>query len=123
MTEDVPRYLVFGTMAQFSPLADVARAISMSREFWQGRIYVEMTGDSYRWSPAHPGGAYPLLRVTASILGVPHTSVLLNFMTVDGCAVGRSDERPPETYAFIENLSDDEQGIADRIREALEDIR
>lgn len=39
--------------------------------------YVERRADVYRWSPAHRGGPYPLLRVVAKLLDVDYHGLVL----------------------------------------------
>ena len=39
--------------------------------------YVERRADVYRWSPAHRGGPYPLLRTVAKALGINHYGLVL----------------------------------------------
>ena len=54
--------------------------------------YVERHGGLYRWSPAHRGGPYPLLRTLAKLLGVDHHTIVLPFETHDGfCVVSRGE--------------------------------
>jgi len=40
-------------------------------------IYVERRASLYRWSPAHRGGPYPLLRETAKVLGADYHALVL----------------------------------------------
>ena len=42
-------------------------------------IYVERRGSLFRWSPAHRGGPYPLLRETAKLLEVEYHRIILPF--------------------------------------------
>ncbi len=70
-----------------SPLESVADAVSVATEV-EPRIYVERLGTSWRWSLTHPGGAYPLLRITAQFLRVDHRRITVGFRTVaDGVCV------------------------------------
>jgi hypothetical protein len=50
-------------------------------------LYVERKGQRYRWSPAHRGGAYPLLRIAARYLDVSHHQIILGFRTVGDYAI------------------------------------
>jgi hypothetical protein len=52
-------------------------------------IYVERRGTSFRWSPAHRGGPYPLLRTTAKMLGVDYRLLTLSCKLAPG---GEVDE-------------------------------
>ena len=79
--------------------------------------YVERRADVYRWSPAHRGGPYPLLRVTAKLLGVDHRELVLPFRGLpktapgfgadgfwDGlCIVAASEHAtPPDAWTVLE---------------------
>lgn len=84
-----------------SPLEAVAEAISVASEK-HGRFYVERFGDLWRWRLSHPGGAYPLLRVTARFLQVDYCSLILPFKTVVGDAVlGLDEVREPDASAVL----------------------
>jgi len=65
-----------------SPLEDVAKAVSVYTEN-PGEVYVEHFAAGWRWSPAHRGGSYPLLRVTARFLQVDHSRIVVPFRTVN----------------------------------------
>jgi len=68
-------------------LAEVAAAIAVARAGNQG-LYVERRGEAFRWSLAHRGGPYPLLRISARFLGIDHTSISIGFRTLpDGHAI------------------------------------
>lgn len=64
-----------------SPVDAVVDAIAVYTEY-PGHVYVERFDDGWRWSPAHRGGAYPLLRVTARFLRVDHFRVIVPFRAV-----------------------------------------
>jgi len=72
------------------------------------RIYVERRDDAYRWSIAHRGGAYPLLRELARFLDVPYESIILPFGTVDGWAMVLAPDLsgPPDAWGIIESSTD-----------------
>jgi hypothetical protein len=71
----------------WSELEEVALAVSIASES-EHRIYVERRGHQYRWSLAHPGGAYPLLKITARFLGIDYTRIYVGFRTLpDGIAI------------------------------------
>jgi hypothetical protein len=65
-----------------SPIEVVAEAIAAA---WDAApaLYVERLGDKYRWSLAHTGGAYPLLRLTARFLRIDYQALLIGFRTVE----------------------------------------
>jgi hypothetical protein len=89
---DPRRRRLFGTTRTPAPLAEVAEAIALFTEH-PGHAYIERHLTGWRWSPAHRGGAYPLLRVCARWLGVDHHRVIVPFRTVgDGWAVLMPDE-------------------------------
>ena len=50
----------------WSELREVAKAVSVASEL-ERQIYVERRVQLYRWSLAHSGGAYPLLRIAARV--------------------------------------------------------
>ena len=65
----------------WSPLEEVALAVSVASES-EHLIYVERRSGLYRWSLAHPGGGYPILRVTARFLHVGHARIVVGFRTL-----------------------------------------
>jgi hypothetical protein len=87
-----------------SSLDDVVAAIATYTEH-AGAAYVERFGERWRWSPAHQGGAYPLLRIVARFLRIDHHRIMVPFRTVlDGWAVLRPDEetdRVPDAAAVL----------------------
>ena len=60
-----------------APLDLVAEGIAAATEFPPILIYVERRGELYRWSPAHRGGPYPLMRVTARFLQMDYHALVL----------------------------------------------
>jgi hypothetical protein len=64
-----------------SPLATVAEAVSMATEH-ETQVYVERLSDGWRWSLAHRGGSYPLLRITARFLQVNYRQIMIGFRTL-----------------------------------------
>jgi hypothetical protein len=94
-----------------SSLDEVAEAVSVASEV-ERQVYVARFGDRYRWSLAHRGGAYPLLRITARFLRVEHYELVIGFRTVDSgeCVLGAAasdaeaapeDERAADTSAVL----------------------
>ena len=56
-------------------------------------VHVERFEDGCRWSPAHRGGGYPLLRAVARFLGADHRRITVPFRTVgDGWTVLSPDD-------------------------------
>ena len=88
---DAHRLELFHSVFEPSSLDDVAAAIAVASED-ERRIYVERVDGGYRWSLVHPGGGYPLLRITARFLRVDYTRIIVGFRTVtDGVCVVCSD--------------------------------
>ena len=89
----------------WSPLDDVARAVSVASET-ERRIYVEQRSGLYRWSLAHAGGGYPLLRIAARFLGVDYHRIYVGFRTLpDGTAIICDDPgavEEPHEWALLD---------------------
>src|SRR5664279_4934247 len=89
----------------WSPLEDVAKAVAVAGEL-EHRIYIERRSGLYRWSLAHAGGGYPLLRVAARFLGVDYHRIYVGFRTLpDGTAIicddpGAAEE--PHEWALLD---------------------
>jgi hypothetical protein len=84
---DPTRLRLLRSVFEPSPLATVADAVSVATEH-ETLIYVERLSDGWRWSLAHLGGSYPLLRITARFLRVEHHNIMIGFRTVlDGVAI------------------------------------
>jgi hypothetical protein len=102
---DAHRLELLRSVFQPSSLDDVADAVSVASEH-EHRIYVERVDGGYRWSLTHPGGGYPLLRITARFLRVDYTRVAVGFRTVaDGVCVLSDDPGEatrPEAWAVVE---------------------
>jgi hypothetical protein len=84
---DAHRLELFRSVFEPSSLDDVAEAVAVASKD-ERRIYVERVDGGYRWSLTHPGGGYPLLRITARFLRVDYTRIMVGFRTVtDGVCV------------------------------------
>jgi hypothetical protein len=84
-----------------APLEDVAEALFVASER-EGSVYVERFDDCYRWSLAHRGGAYPLLRITARFLQMDYTALAVGFRTVlDGWTVLGDGDGEPDAAAVV----------------------
>jgi hypothetical protein len=71
----------------WSTLETVAEAVSVASQF-ERHLYVERRADLFRWGLIHRGGGYPLLRITARVLGVDHHRILVGFRSLpDGTAL------------------------------------
>ena len=92
---DPARQRLFRSVIEPSPLESVAEAVSIATED-ERRIYVERVESGWRWSLTHPGGAYPLLRITARFLRVDHRRIAVGFRTVgEGVCVLCADTDEP----------------------------
>lgn len=90
-----------------SELDDVLEAMAALGRRSAVKCYVERHGSRYRWSIAHGGGPYPLLREVASFLELPHTSLVVGTTAVEGWTViADSHEGLPDAWAFIETSGD-----------------
>jgi hypothetical protein len=80
----------------WSPIDTVAKAVSTASET-MNQIYIERQSNLYRWSPAHSGGSYPLLRITARFLGADYHRIYIGFRTLpDGTSIICEDPDAPE---------------------------
>jgi len=90
----------------WSVLGDVAEAVSVASET-ERCVYIERRSDLYRWSLAHSGGAYPLLRITARFLGIDYHRLYVGFRTLpDGTAILCDDpegaKEPADAWSLVE---------------------
>jgi hypothetical protein len=86
-----------------APLEEVAEALFVASER-ESTVYVERFDGLYRWSLAHRGGAYPLLRVTANFLQMDYHVLAIGFRTVlnDWTVLGDGDDEPaPDDAAIV----------------------
>lgn len=109
---------------------EVCRASAVTRLH-----YVERRPGLYRWSPAHRGGPYPLLRVVAKFLNVDHHGLVVTCRCVsetrgglgldgfwDGlCIVSAvGSETPPDAWTVLEiGQPDTPASIQKRLAAAL----
>lgn len=114
---DPARRRLLRSIFEPSSLAAVAEAVSVATEH-ESEIYVERLSDGWRWSLAHRGGGYPLLRITARFLQVEHHKILIGFRTLpDGHAVLCEDPaavRSPESAAVIDFEADSSPASVER---------
>ena len=128
-TEDWPdpaRQRLFRSVFEPSPLESVAEAVSTATED-ERRIYVERVRSGWRWSLTHPGGPYPLLRVTARFLRVDHRRIAVGFRTAaDGVCVLCADPDEPlsaDAWAVIDfDGATSSTAVKERILHALQSI-
>ena len=64
----------------------VAEAIAAASEL-PGAFLVERLPGGWRWSPAHTGGPYPLLRITARFLHMDYAALMVQAGGVEGRSV------------------------------------
>ena len=89
MTEDSlnARVALIQSTRTWSPLETVAEAVATASAT-ERRIYVERRSDLYRWSLAHSGGSYPLLRITARFLDIDYHRIFIGCRTLpDGTSI------------------------------------
>lgn len=95
------------TRSVFDPssLEEVAESLFVASER-ETTVYVERFGDEYRWSLAHQGGAYPLLRITANFLQMDYHTLAIGFRTVlgDWTVLGDDEDEPAPDDASIVTL-------------------
>ena len=81
------RVALIQSTSTWSSLEEVALAVSVASES-EHRIYVERRSNLFRWSLAHPGGGYPILRITARFLHVDYRRIFVGFRSLpDGMAI------------------------------------
>ncbi len=78
MSADLDRERLAQSMFVPSSLDEVAEAIALATEH-EHLLYVERTDAGWRWSLAHKGGGYPLLRIYARFLQVDHHGLYIGF--------------------------------------------
>src|SRR5436190_24003751 len=121
---DAERLRLLHSALHPSALGDVAEAVAAATET-ERRIYVERTGDGYRWSLTHSGGPYPLLRITARFLRVDYTRIVVPCRSVaPGVCVliaNPEDTAEPDRWAVIEfDGPTSADAVGRRIVEALD---
>lgn len=93
---DSERRRLLRSVYEPSPVDAVAEAVAVATEH-ENRIYVERLDNSYRWSLTHPGGMYPLLRITARFLQVDYHRIVIGFRAVaEGVYVLCEDPANPD---------------------------
>lgn len=93
---DSERRRLLRSVYEPSSLDEVAEAVSVATED-EKRIYVERIGSAFRWSLIHPGGMYPLLRITARFLRTDYHRIVIGFRAVaEGLYVLCEDPANPD---------------------------
>jgi hypothetical protein len=121
---DPERQRLARSMFQPSSLDEVAEAVAVATKE-ENRLYVERIGSAYRWSITHPGGMYPLLRITARFLRVDYHSLVIGFRRItDDVFILAGDpatDQDPDVWTVIEFDGPTKNADArDRIVQALE---
>jgi hypothetical protein len=98
----------------------VAEAVSAASET-EKRVYVERIGELFRWSLTHPGGPYPMLRITARFLRIDYHAIVVGCRSIaDGVCILAGDpdgDMDPDAWAVIEFDDKAEPGV---VRERIE---
>jgi hypothetical protein len=121
---DPERQRLYRSIFEPSCLEEVSEAVSAATED-EKRMYVErIAGGGWRWSLTHPGGPYPLLRISARFLRMDHHRLMVGCRSVaDGvCIVCKDPANPehPEAWAVIDFDGPTEPaGVRERIVQAL----
>lgn len=100
---DPYRAALLQSVFRISPLHEVAEAVAVATEH-ERRLYVERMARGWRWSLTHPGGVYPLLRITARYLKINYSRLMITCRAIDGFSILCSDPaRPlqPRAHGFI----------------------
>jgi hypothetical protein len=102
---DPERRRLLRSIFEPSSLDEVAEAVSVATED-ERQIYVERIGYLWRWSLTHPGGAYPLLRITARFLRRDYHGLVIGFRAVaDGVFILAGDpatDQDPDAWTVLE---------------------
>lgn len=103
-TPDPARVALLRTACRPLPLEEVAEHVAAVSSPTR-KVYVERRRDGYRWSIAHGGGPYPLLRTVAAFLQVDHTRIVVEGRDAgDGWCVfqlGPRDDGEPDAWAVL----------------------
>lgn len=101
---DPERQRLLRSVFEPSPLDDVAEAVSVASQM-EKRVYVERVDRGFRWSLTHPGGGYPLLRITARFLRVDHHAIVVGWRKLaQGVCVLSGDpktDKDPDAWAIL----------------------
>ncbi len=120
-----PRSRLIQSTRDWSPIEEVALAVSVATEH-EPAFYVERLGsDRYRWSLVHRGGPYPLLRITARFLQVDYQTIFIGCREVgDGySALSESPGGDPPADAstiFTVDGQKSQEMVLSLVREALD---
>jgi len=92
------------TMMEPSSVEDVVDAIATFAKRSDAKVYVERRADGLRWSPAHPGGPYAILREVARFLDLDHHTLVVGSAALNGTSVAAPKPRrmpKPAAWSFM----------------------
>ena len=123
-TSIVSRAQLIKSSRDWSSLERVALAVSTATES-HTELYVERSGDRYRWSLIHPGGPCPLLRITAKFLEVDYTSIYVGCRVVGDRYSALDPGSPlsvvPDAWAILKlELRTPREDVEEAIRQSPE---
>lgn len=99
-----------------APLDRVAEAIAEYARSGGRTVYVERSGDRFRWSPAVRGGGYPLLRVVARFLECPHTDITVGVEPVgEWCIVQAAGLHSIDGYVVLDDIDEAPHAVREQI--------
>jgi hypothetical protein len=92
---DAHRLELLRSVFEPASLDEVSEAVAVA-SMHERHLYIERVDAGYRWSLTHPGGSYPLLRITARFLRVDYTRIAVGFRTLtDGVYILCADPHEP----------------------------
>jgi hypothetical protein len=120
---DPTRAYLLRSVLEASPLTVVAQAVSVATQDAR-TFYVERLDGGWRWSFVHPGGGYPLLRMTARFLRIDYQQIIVGFRTLAPgiCIVcaDPDDPAPAQAWALIDfHRPTAASEVAERIADTL----
>ena len=120
---DPRRLVLLRSCFESASLDEVAAAVAVATEH-ERHIYVERLSGGLRWSLTHPGGSYPLLRITARFLQCEHTRIMIPFRAVSDCVfvltADPNDVREPDAWTVLDfDGPTDAELVRERIAAAL----
>jgi hypothetical protein len=121
---DPQRVRLFLCIFEPSSLDRVVEAVSVATAD-ETRVYVERIGTGYRWSLTHPGGAYPLLRITARFLRIDYHCLVIGFRSIaEGVFILAGDpatDQDPDAWTVLAfDRPTEPSDVRGRIAQALE---
>ena len=120
---DPERKRLLRSVFEPSPLDAVAEAVSVASET-ETRVYVERVAGAFRWSLTHPGGHYPMLRITARFLRVDYHAIIVGCRTIAQgvwvlCGDPKTDKDPDGWAVLCFDAPTHQVEVRTRIESAL----